>query len=86
MTCNQRAAGFNYGIGWGSGPKPAIYNQGIALANRLGDQASEASRDAWQVEHALWCVRVAETEIEKADAINALKGIVYKYDLALVTD
>ena len=50
MTCNPRANGFNYGTGWGSGSKPAIYEQGIALANRLGKHAMEASRIAWQVE------------------------------------
>ncbi len=38
---NPRALGFNYGTGWERDPKPAIYEQGIALANRLGDQAKE---------------------------------------------
>ncbi len=84
MTCSQRVAGFNYGTGWGSSPKPAVYNQGIALANRLGDQANEASRAAWQVEHALWRVRIADTEKQKTDAISSLASIVHKYDLAVV--
>jgi hypothetical protein len=83
---NPRALGFNYGIGWGSEPKPAIYEQGCLLAKRLADQANEASRAAWTVEHALRAVRLAETNKEKADAAAALTAIVFKYDLAVAAE
>lgn len=83
---NPRALGFNYGVGWGSEPKPAVYEQGAALANRLADQANEASRGAWAVEHALRAVRIADTAKEKADAVAALAAIVFKYDLAVAAE
>jgi hypothetical protein len=83
---NPRALGFNYGIGWGSEPKPAVYEQGCLLAKRLADQANEASRGAWAVEHALRAVRIADTEKEKADAVAALAAIVFKYDLAVAAE
>jgi hypothetical protein len=86
MTRNPRANGFNYGTGWGSGPKPAIYEQGVALANRLSDQMKEASRAAWEVEHALWYVRIAETDQERASAIAALTTVVERYDLSVVLE
>ena len=86
MTIDQRVAGFNYGIGWGSAPKPPIFDQGISLAQRLNQQATEASRAAWAVEMRLRAVRLAETEKEKADAIVALTDIVRRYDLAVAAE
>jgi hypothetical protein len=86
MTCNPRAAGFNYGIGWGSAPKPNIYQQGFMLARRLGDQAMEASRIAWSIEMSLRAVRIAETEQERKDAVAALTEKVRKYDLAVAAE
>ena len=59
---------------------PSIFDQGISLAQRLNQQATEASRAAWAVEMRLRAVRLAETEKEKADAIAALTGIVRRYD------
>ena len=73
---NPRAAGFNYGIGWGSEPKPAIFAQGEALAHKLGIEAMAASARQWVVEHACRAVRLAETPNEKADAITALTALV----------
>ena len=66
MTIDQRAAGFNYGIGWAAHRTPLIFDQGISLAQRLNQQATEASRAAWAVEMRLRAVRLAETEKEKA--------------------
>ena len=83
---NPRAAGFNYGIGWGRAPKPPIYEQGTLLAQRLGSQAMEASRAAWAVEHALRAVRIAETDKEKTDALAALTEQVRKYDPAIAAE
>jgi hypothetical protein len=85
VEINPRANGFNYGVGWGSSPKPPIYDQGFALARRLGDQAIEASRAAWQVESALRAVRLAETESEKLASVRALTIVVKFYDLSVVT-
>ena len=44
---------------------PPIFDQGISLAQRLNQQATEASRAAWAVEMRLRAVRLAETEKEK---------------------
>jgi hypothetical protein len=82
VNINPRANGYNYGIGWGSSPKPLIYEQGFALARRLGDQAIKASRAAWQVESACRAVRLAETETEKLAAVRALTIVVQFYDLS----
>jgi len=82
IRIGPRAFGFNYGEGWGKEPKPAIYEQGVQLAGRLGAQAIEASRAAWQVEHAVRALRLAETTQEKSDAIAALTNIVRFYDLS----
>ena len=35
MTIDQRAAGFNYGIGWGSVPKPRSSTKAYRLPNVL---------------------------------------------------
>jgi hypothetical protein len=86
MTCNPRADGFNYGTGWGSAPKPNIYQQGFMLARRLGEQAMEASRIAWSLEMSLQAVRIAETDEERKAAVAALTEKVRKYDLAVVAE
>ena len=65
---------------------PPIFDQGISLAQRLNQQATEASRAAWAVEMRLRAVRLAETEKEKADAIAALTDIVRRYDLAVAAE
>jgi hypothetical protein len=85
VNINPRANGYNYGVGWGSSPLPPIYDQGFALARRLGAQAIEASRAAWQVESAIRAVRLAETETEKRASVRALTIVVEFYDLLVVT-
>ena len=86
VSIDPRARGFNYGEGWGNAPKPAIYGQAVELARRLGLQAMEASRAAWQAEHAVRAVRLAETDLEKSTAISALTAIVRFYDLSVVSE
>ena len=82
---DPRTLGFNYGIGWERDGKPPIYEQATALARRLGKQAVEASRIAWEVEHALWKTRISESEKEKAMAISELTAIVQKYDRSVAS-
>lgn len=86
MTYNPRAAGFNYGIGWGKDPKPPVYYQAMLLAQRLGAEAMRASRQAWSVEMRARDLRLAETEEEKKRAVAALKDVVEKYDLAVASE
>ena len=82
---DPRTRGFNYGIGWARDRKPPIYEQATALARRLGKQAMEASRIAWEVEHALWKTRISESDREKAMAISELTAVVQKYDRSVVS-
>jgi antirestriction factor ArdC-like protein len=56
---NPRAAGFNYGIGWGSAPKPNIYQQGVMLILQRGVYSGinipilwAAAKHAGYVDHA----------------------------------
>lgn len=74
---------FNYGIGWGTTPKPPVYAQGQALAERLGQKAMKAIAAAWEAEHAVRQVRLAETDQEKAKAVAHLTELVNR-DLGLV--
>ena len=82
---NPRKYGFNYGTG-GAAPKPAIYYAADVLAQRLRAIAGEASAKAWEVDRALWRVRVAETEDEKRAAIAALDTIVASHQIGSVPD
>jgi len=79
QAVNPRAAGFNYGTGWGSAPKPAVFARGEALAKQLGDAAQAASATAWAVEHAVRNVRLAETPDEKRNSVAALTALVEKH-------
>lgn len=83
---DPRKYGFNYGAGWGAAPKPAIYYEADKLAERLRAIASEASSKAWAVDHALWSVRIAETEEEKRIAIVALEAVVASHQTISVPD
>lgn len=69
---SPRAQGYNYGVGWGSGPKPAIYFDGIKLAIVLDSIQHEAQTRAWRLTTALRNVRLAETETEKRLTIETL--------------
>jgi hypothetical protein len=80
---DPRKAGFNYGIGWGSDPKPMVFYQAQDLARRLGKEAQRASEAAWSVEMAVRDLRLAETEEEKLSAISKLENIVSRYDLSV---
>jgi hypothetical protein len=79
MDVNPRAKGFNYGIGWGSTPKPPIYHEAEELARILGRAAIVASRKAWSLEMAIRTVRLAETPSEKIAAVSALTELMLQY-------
>ena len=70
---DPRELGFNYGKGWGSGPKPPVYLVAAQLARQLGRQVSQMSAQAWALEMALRNVRLATTGVEKAVAIAKLE-------------
>lgn len=76
MQDDPRDKGFNYGKGWGSDPKPFLYHQAMKLSRILNQEAQEASKRAWQLEHALWRVRIATTGVEKAAALKELSVYV----------
>lgn len=80
MAC-PRSRGFNYGVGWGPTPKPAIYAQGEGLCKRLGQQAVVVSQAEWRVSMALRDLRLAETDAEKTAAVENLSEIVAFYDV-----
>jgi hypothetical protein len=80
MNDNPRAKGFNYGIGWGPTPKPAIYPKAQQLALALNRIANAASRKAWTLEMAIRTVRLAETETEKRCAVSALIELMLQYE------
>ena len=73
MNTDPRKDGFNYGIGWGKEPKPPIYLEAMALCRRLNDQLMQLSREAWQLEMSIRAVRLAETGVEKAAAVNSCR-------------
>ena len=72
MNVNQRANGFNYGVGWGPTAKPPIYEEAQDLALHLNRLANEASRNAWALEMAIRDVRLAETDTEKKRSVTSL--------------
>lgn len=76
MMIDPRANGFNYGIGWGSNPKPKIYYEGMDLAHKLNAEASKMSARAWKLDHAVRAVRLAETYEEKQRAIAELREAI----------
>lgn len=70
---DPRAAGFNYGVGWGSAPKPAEY---FRLENRARDMRANAqalNARLWAVEMALRNLRLASTPQEKEKAVSDLR-------------
>jgi hypothetical protein len=69
---NPRANGFNYGVGWGPSEKPPIYKTAQDLALILDRESNEASRTAWALQMAIRDVRLAETDLEKKQAVSAL--------------
>ena len=72
MNVNQRANGFNYGVGWGPTAKPPIYEEAEELALHLNRLANEASRKAWALEMAIRDVRLAETDTDKKRSVTSL--------------
>jgi hypothetical protein len=76
---DPRARGFNYGPGWGTAPKPAIYHTADAIAFVLRNQAGQISKQAWSLDMALRNVRLASTDQEKVRAVVALELEVAKY-------
>ena len=79
IDVNPRLKGFNYGIGWGPTPKPPIYDEARALALVLGELATKASSTAWALQMAIRCVRLAETDTEKARAVADLEKEMGKH-------
>ena len=51
-TSDPRTRGFNYGVGWGSDPKPPVFLTAAKLARDLGKRAAELNREAWALEMA----------------------------------
>lgn len=79
MDVNPRANGFNYGVGWGSTPKPPIYHEAQELALIFNRAANTASRKAWALEMAIRTVRLAETDKEKEAAVLSLTELMLQY-------
>jgi hypothetical protein len=79
MPDDPRDRGFNYGRGWGSDPKPPLYHTATIKCRQLSEQANRLSQEAWDLEHALWVVRIASTGEEKAIAMNHLAEKMAKY-------
>jgi hypothetical protein len=67
---------FNYDIGWGQEPKPAICAIAEKLKNTLGTAAMEASTYHWHFESFLRSVRLASTPAEKSRAVDRLEAVV----------
>ncbi len=71
-----RTKGFNYGIGWGSAPKPPIYLSALALARTLTRRAVRMSQEAWVLEMACREVRLASSATEKRIAMDNLTRLI----------
>ena len=69
---DPRDRGFNYGTGWGSGPKPPLYLEAAKRSRALNAEARASSARAWSLEMALWRGRIATTGVEKAGAMMDL--------------
>lgn len=76
---NPRAAGFNYGVGWGPAPKPPVYLTAMAKCRELRKIANEASKAAWALEMACRNVRLAETAVDKTAAVQVLHAEMQKH-------
>lgn len=76
---DPRLAGFNYGQGWGSEPKPAIYFEGMKHAQNLGQEATQKQAEVWELEMVLRNVRLATTAEEKGNAVQALTDAMARY-------
>jgi hypothetical protein len=76
---DPRDKGFNYGSGWGSGPKPPAYATAVILARKLGQRAIEMSRQAWAFEMRLRSIRLASTSVEKIAAVQTLEVELREY-------
>lgn len=79
IDLSPRQRGYNYGEGWGSDPKPPIYLEAAKLARVLNQEANLKSMEAWALEMAIREVRLAETGVEKAAAVNALHQKMASY-------
>ena len=73
---DPRDAGFNYGRGWGSAPKPPIYLEAMKLSRELNRQRMILSQKAWALDMALWHVRIASLGSEKAAAVRELHKMI----------
>lgn len=75
---DPRMQGFNYGTGWGSDPKPAIYFEGMKIAQALTAEATQKSTEAWALDMVLRDMRLATTPEEKERAVKALEEALNK--------
>jgi hypothetical protein len=79
QAIDPRTLGFNYGPGWGSEPKPPIYNTAMKVAFVLGREATKLSAQAWALEMAIRDVRLASRGCEKAQAVAKLETALAKH-------
>lgn len=80
MKVDPKANGFNYGIGWGTTPKPAVYYLAEMVARELRQESQRVSAEAWALDHAIRAVRLAESEIEKQMALDRLRNELVKHE------
>lgn len=74
MTSDQRAKGFNYGIGWPGAVDFPLYQEAEKVANRLRSAVQDASYQAWNADMLLRDVRLSETTTERYRAVQALRA------------
>lgn len=80
---DPRIRGFNYGRGWGSAPKPPVYQAAAQLALDLARCARVISDRWWELEMKLRDVRLAGTPEEKERSITALAQAYAQYEAYL---
>ena len=78
MADDPRMRGFNYGSPHPS-PMPPVYHTAAKIARMLGQKATEAGQEAWDLEMAIRQVRLAVTAPEKAAATARLADRIVKY-------
>lgn len=74
VIIDPRMQGFNYGAGWGEGPKPPVYYFASKLVLDMRRQAGEIGAKAWDLEMAIRDVRLATLGAEKSVAIARLEA------------
>lgn len=75
---SPRKQGFNYGIGWGSDPKPPIYFEAEKLEAAWTKTMHEVQAIRYALTEAIRNVRLSETATEKRRAVATLAEVVSK--------